>query len=126
MEKCASIKVAFNKIVDNLSARKRVELASELDLLRQFVEPTINPVSSFWQDSERSAQARANMRQAGQARRVKLRVSWRASGREELVDYAEVASLVSRAEMTVRIAVSKGGGTAYFMCDDDVVTVQRL
>lgn len=126
MEQRAKTKDAFHKILANLSAKKQAELATEIALIQQLVEPTINPVSTFWQDKERSAKTRENMKQAGQARRTKLRLTWRTSGREEIVDYSEVAKLVGRAEMTVRIAISKGEGLAYFAHNDDVITVQRL
>lgn len=126
MEKRAKTKDAFHKILANLSAKKQIELAVEIALVQQLVEPAANPVSAFWQDKERSAKTRENMKQAGQARRVKLRLSWRTSGQEEVVDYPEAAKLVGRAEMTVRIAVSKGEGSAYFAHNDDIITVQRL
>lgn len=126
MEQRAKIKDAFHKILANLSAKKQTELATEIALVQQLVEPTVNPVSTFWQDKERSAKTRENMKQAGQARRAKLRLAWRTSGREEIADYMEVAKLVGRAEMTVRIAISKGEGLAYFVRDNDVITVQRL
>lgn len=126
MEKRAKTKDAFHKILANLSAKKQTKLAAEIALVQQLVEPPANPVSTFWQDKERSAKTRANMKQASQARRVKLRLSWRASGQEEVVDYPEAAKLVGRAEMTVRIAVSKGEGSAHFAHNDDIITVQRL
>jgi uncharacterized membrane protein YfhO len=126
MEQRAKIKDAFHKILANLSARKQAELAAEIALVQQLVEPATNPVSTFWQDKERSAKARENMKLAGQARRAKLRLIWRTSGREEVVDYKEVAKLVGRAEMTVRIAISRGEGLAHFAYNDDAITVQRL
>lgn len=126
MEKRAKTKDAFHKILANLSAKKQAELAAEIALVHQLVEPPANPASTFWQDKERSAKTRANMKQAGQARRAKLRLTWRTSGREEVVGYQEAAKLVGRAEMTVRMALSRGEGTAYFSGDNDAITVQRL
>lgn len=126
MDQRSNFKDAFDKIVANLSGKKQAELASEIILVKQLVELKTNPVSSFWQDKERSAKTREAMREAGKARRVNLRLSWRSTGEECVVEYAEAAKLVGRAEMTVRIAVGKGDGVAYFAHNDDVITVQRL
>lgn len=126
MDQRANIKDAFHKIVATLSPKKKAELADEIVLVTKLVEPQRNPVSQFWQDSERSAKTRETMRAAGKARRTQLRLLWRSSGREEIADYQETAQLVGRAEMTVRIAVSKGDGIAYFAHNDDVITVQRI
>jgi hypothetical protein len=126
MDQRPNFKDAFHKIVANLSGKKQAELAPEIDLIRQLVEPKPNPVSAFWQDKNRSAKTRAAMREAGKARRVNLKLSWRATGEERIVEYAEAAKLVGRAEMTVRIAVSKGNGVAHFAHNDDVITIQRI
>lgn len=126
MDQRANIKDAFHKITAALGPKKKAELANEIELVTKLVEPKKNPVSQFWQDPERSARTRANMQAAGKARRTNLRLTWRTSGQEEVVDYQEAAKIVHRAEMTVRIAISKGDGTAYFAVDDDVITVQRL
>lgn len=126
MPQRSNFKDAFSKIVESLGPKKQASLAAEITLLTQLVEPKVNPVSNFWQDKERSAGTRKAMQEAGKARRIQLRLSWRTSGEEQVVEYPEVSKLVGRAEMTVRIAVGKGNGTAYFTHNDDVITVQRL
>ena len=126
MDKTTNFKAAFHKIVESLGPKKRASLAAEIALINQLVEPKANPVSTFWQDKERSAKTRKAMKEAGKARRAQLRISWRSTGEERIAEYQEIAELVGRALMTVRIAVSKGGGTAYFAHNDDIITVQRL
>jgi hypothetical protein len=126
MDQRPTSKDAFHKIIGALSGKNRELLKAEIEVLTQLVEPKPNPVTSFWNDPERSAKTRAAMKESGKARRVKLRVTWRSSGREEIADYTEVANLVGRAEMTVRIAVSKGSGVAYFTHNDDAITVKLL
>jgi hypothetical protein len=125
MEKC-NFKDAWRQVVAGLSDDKRTELAAEIALLEQLVEPRPHPVSAFWRDQARSAQVRAAMRQAGRARRARLRLVWRSSDGELVTDYAEAARLVGHTERAVRLAVSRGNGVAHFLCDDDVVTVQRI
>lgn len=126
MDQRSKTQAAFHKILGSISSKNRELLKVEIELVRQIVEPQKHPVSSFWNDPERSAKTREAMRESGQARRVKLIATWRTSGREEIVDYSEAAKLVGRAEMTVRIAVGKGGGTGYFNHNDDVITIRRL
>lgn len=126
MNQRSKTQAAFHKILDTVSKKNRELLKADIELVLQLVEPQKHPVSSFWNDSERSAKTREAMRESGKARRVRLMATWRASGREEIVDYAEAAKLVGRAEMTVRIAVSKGSGSGYFAHDDDIITIQRL
>lgn len=118
---------ALNQLVEALGPKKRESLASSIKALQLLVEPKRSGPGSFWSDPERGAKAREAMKASWAARKPSIQVSWRSSGAVQVLKgYDELPKLVGRAEMTIRIALSKGKGVAYFAHDDDVITVQRL
>lgn len=118
---------ALNRIVDALGPKKRESLASSIKALQLLVEPKRSGPGSFWSDPERGAKAREAMKASWAARKPDIQLTWRSTGEVKVVKgFDELPKLVGRAEMTVRIALSKGKGVAYFAHNDDVITVQRI
>ena len=119
---------ALNQLVEALGPEKRTTLSTSIEVLRILIEPRTSGPGSFWQDPERGARARAAMKASWAARpRSKMQLTWRSNGRTEThTDYDEVGKLVGRSTNTVRCVLAKGKGLAYFVHDDDIITVQRF
>jgi hypothetical protein len=128
MEQIPTPVQALSQIVEALGPKKREALQLAIKSLQLIVEPKQSSgPGSFWADPERGARAREAMKASWAARKPDMQVTWRTSGEQRIVKgYDELPKLVGRAEMTIRIAISKGRGVAYFMHNDDVITVQRL
>lgn len=127
MERIPTPIQALDLIVDALTPKNQKTLELSIKSLRLLVEPKTSGPGSFWQDPERGTRAREAMKASWAARKPSMQVTWRTTGEQRIVKgYDELPKLVGRAEMTIRIAISKGKGVAYFAHNDDVITVQRL
>lgn len=127
MEQIPTPVEALNQIVEALGPKRRETLALAIKSLQLLVEPKRSGPGSFWSDPERGAKAREAMKASWAARKSDIQLTWRSTGEVKVVKgFDQLPKLVGRAEMTVRIALSKGKGVAYFAHGDDVITVQRL
>lgn len=66
----------------------------------------------------------ASPRPAPKSKKANLKVTWRGSG-SAMMTLEEAAKTVRRAQSSMRVYLSRGGGRCDFTVDDEIITVER-